>query len=210
MKSKNYVTFFGMLVLVCQLYAESNRFSMGINLGDLFSNYDLGSEMANTLYSQIQYPVLYMSLTESKIKIEPEFSYWRYSDDSNNGMYKSTMHYSVIHLGIGLSPIISQTHKTTTYIGAKIGLDKLYFENKSNYSYGSETSISSRTDLLIGPYLGIEYMLRDKLSLGTEFQIMTTILGNEDNTGSSNAENYDNKSGYFINSEALLFLKWHF
>src|SRR3990172_2000340 len=80
-----------LIVFVGQLSAQSTRGGIGINVVDFFANFSVLYLLEEDIDEIVAYPVLYGSVLTAKIRIDPEFSYWRYSHTVDHGVnnYKS-------------------------------------------------------------------------------------------------------------------------
>ena len=202
-----------LLVISAPLWAQdSTRYGIGVSLGDLFKKYDFADLYEEELYDRLPFPVLYGSILTSHFRLDPELSIWRYDNNQSSSGYSNDKSSTVFHIGLGVAPYIKRGTKSVTYAGGKISLDRL--SSKTGYSYeygtGNETK-TTRTDINLGAYIGSEYFLTHELSLGGEFQLLYTMVGNLKQESSMNEGNNDNdEDTSFFKSKALVYLRWYF
>jgi hypothetical protein len=201
------------LLFVQQLSAQPTQFGIGINITDFLIDHDIINKETIELYGIEKYPVLYMPIIVPPIRIEPEISYWHSSHaaDYKERDYKISNKYTLLHLGIGIAPIIKGNSKTISYIGAKIGIDILTINSEKKSEYEDEEKTEHRTNFYIGPCLGIEYLFTSHFSLGGEFQLRYNFIGQEKTTINGKVEDNDIKIfDSLMKTKALVYFRWYF
>ncbi len=202
------------MLLGGKISAQSNHYGIGVNAVDFLANYDLYDALEMEIFDLVEYPVLYGAIVLPSLRIDPEFSYWRYAHnvDDNRNNRSSSEKSAILHLGIGISPIIQKSSKIATYAGIKTGINFVSTKSESSgqIETGSESK-STKTNFYIGPCLGTEYLFTDNLSLGGEFQFLYTVVG-EGKTTFNGEESDDDRdiSDSIIKSKALIYLRWYF
>ncbi len=207
---KNITIVLFVFLAATQSFAESNKYAVGMNLVELFQEFDFPNQYESEIYDYIKFPILYGTVITNNFRIEPEFSFWRYShkDDFSSESYSQENTLSIFHLGIGFSKILKNNEKSNTYLGIKLGINSMSSTSKFNGEASSNKTETKRTDFYTGPALGTEYFLTDQLSLGSEFQFLITFLG-KDKVEQSNQQtnNRPDESGSLSKSKLLLYLR---
>ena len=205
---------FVVLVFTASVSAQSSKFGIGFNLIDLLRNSDPIDMTEHEITGTIKYPVLHMTVLSPTIRFDPEFSYWRHAKTTGlKGVrFKTILRQSVIHIAPGVARSINSSPKSQSYIGVKTGLDFITTKSEwANDKDGINRTQTKQLHLFIGPYLGTEYFLTQALSLGGEFQLLYTFVGQKNNK--FNWKRPDEEmdiSESILKSKALVYLRWYF
>ena len=136
---------------------------------------------------------VYVPLTfGSKIKVEPEFAYWRYSRSMGNDKFS----FSNFHYGFGIFYLF-RIENTIFYFGPRFAIDHIKLPN-----YDSDDIKKTKNDYNYGLALGGEYFFANNFSLGAEVQMMYIFIGEETHFYESNQK--------LIANEALVALLFYF
>ena len=173
-----------------ELNQKATRIGIGVGIGKDFAIFDDG-ELTSL---PISYSIVYFPKdVSSKLRIESEIGFWSYFFSRNNRKSSSTN----FRLGFGILPTIRK-EKIIVYYGIRLGAIFRSNTNKQN----NEIEYESKTDLRIGPCIGVEYFLSDHLSFGGEAQLNYILFGQYD-------KNSDISESTFANS-TLISLRWYF
>ena len=205
---------FILLVYAGALSAQSKKYGIGINVMDFFRNYDVFELIEQDISEVIKYPVLHGTIFTSQIRIEPELSYWRHSrsEEQKDIKTEKSEKMTILHIGIGVAPLLKKNSKTVSYLGVKTCIDFLSTKTESNEEIGGKYETKSkRTNFSIGPCFGTEYFVNNNLTLGGEFQIMYTSIGQQKTTFNGKNQDKNRKvSDSILKSKALVYLRWYF
>ena len=208
------LSYFVLVVFAGTLSAQSTQCGIGINLIDVLRNNDSYDMLERDITGSIKYPVLYMTILSSSLRLDPEISYWRFSKtmEPEGAKFKSIEKRSIIHFGVGVARILKRRSKNLSYIGLKTVLDfNLYKSESANNKDGINRTLTKRINFLIGPYMGTEYFLTGALSLGGEFQLLYTKVGQRESKYNwRRPDEFPDTSESLLKSKVLVFLRWYF
>jgi len=203
-----------LLALAVNVSAQPVRYGIGINVMDFFKTYEVQRLLDEDFYDLLKYPVLYGTVLMPRLRIEPGFNVWRYSRDytSPEGGYQSNSKTLISYFGLGVSGIFKRTPKNLSYAGIKLGIEMLSSKSETTSTDTEKSeSTSKKTDVKLGPCLGTEYFLTESLSLGGEFQIIYTFLGQErESENGQESESKGDESSSTMRSNGLIYLRWYF
>lgn len=138
---------------------------------------------------------IYLPITFSSFRIEPEVGLFRSSVSNDEADFESSA--TLLQLGTGVF-VLRPMGGTTFYYGGRVGITRFSMDVSS----GGDDEEESSTNFFVGPALGGEYMFGENFSLGGEAQLMFTSVGSED-------EN-DDVSISYLNTGGVFFVRWHF
>ena len=188
MKKTCLILFCSALVLACAPDARAQdgaRFGLGIGL----SSSGLGSLDLDGIESVFGPASLYVPITFSGFRLEPEFGFFRTSMDE--GDFESSV--TLLQIGTGIFAL-SPVGGAIIYYGGRVGLIRLSSSFESPSGEGDDSS----NNFFLGPATGGEYYFGDNFSLGGEMQLIYT--------------SFDEDEGSFsiIRTRGVFFIRWHF
>jgi hypothetical protein len=139
-------------------------------------------------------------IVSDKVKVEPEFGFYRYSS-SYDGGYESS--YNMFRFGLGIFYASFLGKETLVYLGIRGGI--LYNQRTYSSDYNPDTEERSKADFYIGPAVGAEHFLSDHFSLGAEVQFNYVHEGNWENGGYD-----DDRSTYYLSNNTHFFARFYF
>jgi hypothetical protein len=174
-------------------HAQGARIGLGIGLtSGSFNNdgFDLEGLLAPTS--------IYVPITFTKFRLEPEIGILKGSSSSDGGGEASG---TILQIGTGVFAL-KTSGDVNTYFGGRVGITKM----SSKSEFLSSTYKTTQTNFFIGPVVGAEHMFGSRLSLGGEAQLLYTSIGDEEVDGDPNAGS--DVSTSLIRTRAVFFVRW--
>jgi len=169
-----------------------------IGIGVIFHN------LWQDLFYDGYIPTIFIPIdANDKLRIEPEFSYFRDKDKSDDTEWTTTR----IRIGIGIFGKMNKP-KTIIYYGLRLGYThSTYKYEHSYYPYGTDSHEEKSKRFFFGPAVGGEYFFNSHFSLGCEVGFRYISLESEENVDA--LYNYDDESK-IAGTKANIFLRFYF
>ena len=171
------------------LAQQNPRFGLGVGL----SSGAIGGGGTEIIESYLSPASIYVPITFTTFRLEPEIGIFRVSQESGDFSTSSTL----FQLGTGVF-ILRPEGNTAFYYGARVGITRL--------SSSTDTAIgeneSSSLNFFVGPATGGEYFFSDNFSLGGEGQLIFTSVGDDDDD--------EDDSTSILRTRAIFFFRWYF
>jgi hypothetical protein len=173
--------------------AEAKRGTVGFGAG-------LDLKLGGIGLGNIVVPIVVSDL----ITIEPEFGFL--STSESNG--EADTEASSLNLRFGLGALFknSITKKTNIYGGLRF----LVQINNTSATANDIDSESSQTNFAIGGVTGGEYFIDNAFSLGAEWGIFATIVGEPELTVDGDTADSQDISNTVISTSTQIFFSWYF
>lgn len=191
---------------------ERMRIGLGVAMGkEVLPIYE------GTAIKMVDFPNFYIPIQVSPgIRIEPYFGYWRYSYSFSSGSsYEEKEKVTLMDLGVGVF-MTTWCGPVNLYYGGRIGMHKVSYYSKEEYTYDSTTDTdeytAKQTNMVYGPAVGGEYFFTNNLSIGGEVQFNYMKMGDwkyEDDEENNNDSDYSESESYLF-TRPLIFVRWYF
>lgn len=166
---------------------QDAQFGLGVGLSS--SGFGVGG--VDIVESALSPTSIYVPITFSTFRIEPEIGIFRTSSEDGSVETSST----AFQIGTGVF-ILNPVGRTNIYYGGRLGITRL----SSSFESPAGESESSRTNVFLGPAAGGEFLFSDNFSLGGEGQLLFTSIGEDDD---------DDESASLLRTRAVFFVRWY-
>ncbi len=136
------------------------------------------------------------------LAIEPEFGFVRNATEQGDN---STSDLN-LRLGTGIFFKNAITKKTNIYGGGRLGI----IFNSGNVTIGDNEVDTSQTSFFVGGVSGAEFFINDAFSLGGEWGIYFTSIGEEEVDGEDGGDDEEAASQSIISTTTMIYFRYYF
>lgn len=194
-----------LLTIQAPASAQDTRVGIGVGIGS--QNLALSPSLDDVaLSSPLGLASVYLPITLSSLRIEPEVSFLRASSSTESGDFETSTTSTAVVLASGVFAG-QQRGNTYLYYGGRLGVSFSSTTEESSFGNDSNEETTSRTNFFVGPAVGGEYFFSDHFSLGGEAQLRYLSIG-EPQTDDDDDEETD-ESNSLLRTLATFFVRWH-